>query len=1187
MHGRTSPVRQMSVLAILAIGACLSVQTVLAEEFDWRNVNGQNWLSPVQNQGSWGVCWAYAACGALESKYMITRNDPNYQPNVSEQQLVWEGNPDLGNGTDGGLASDSLNYFKNHGVVLESEIPKKGNGTDNYVSGDPWLTSGWENRRFLSTSVETHLAQSTNLAYIKSCLKAYGPLTLRCEVDNDWYDPAPSANRGNHAVVIVGYHDNLPGENAPGGGYSIIKNSWGDGWNGNGYGEISYAARPTYEDYSWIPFWPQYNVNVCGNTGQVYFTGAMATVTWNGGASGAWSSGGSTWSGNDMYGNALPTYAWENKETTANFNTPGGTVTLSGTVIAHGLAINSGATGYTFSGGPLTLTSGGLSLHETTTINSDISIGAPQTWTLDTGKYLTIGNLHTIISPLTINANSPMYIHGSIDGGGAANTAGMAPGTITLNGNGSLNLINSALVAANIVNNSSGGFYISVGNDYPTSWTGSISGGGGPIRKTNAGRLIFYANNTYSGATDIQGGVLEADNGAGLSGNSLLMLNGGVLQSHSTTTFARNLGTGAGQVEWMADDGYGLGGGGFSAGINPLSVTISNYATVDWGNSVGNSIMGTLKFGSTSSQNAVTFTNGINLNGNDRTIYVEDNPNSGSDIAVIAGNIVDITGPYWACVTKTGPGTLKLTGTNNYGNGTQSGLTIIQQGALQADRGVGLPWSSNLMLRGGVLQSNSAITFSDVFWNDTPNANGVNWDNGGFSAGGGKMTVNLYGDGRAINWGADPEASIVGTMILSSNSAQYETEIQNGLNLNGASRTIQVDDNPFTVGDFATISGVIADSVGSNGIIKTGAGTLRLTAANTFAGNISVNAGTLVADGSTGCLGPSSTSRTITVNSGATLNFANSDVFGGHTNTAIPTVDVEGGFVAKTNGGHQEFNNLILRGGTLYALADAGTPGSDGWGSFNFNGSVTSYGGSHITYTNLVTTDFNASITLQSGDVANPNTTFDVVDGVLLNNVPIYDGIDGHITGGHWNTHATSLTKTDAGELWLISDNHYSGATIINGGVIETDRLAANGSVSGLGTGSSLVINGGTFKYVGGANIVFNRLIALGAGGGTIDQSGTSYLVAKGVISGSGSLTKIGNARLMLQANNTYTGQTNVNVGNLQIQDANALGTTDGKTVVASGAFLSAGGAMSGTIYEPIDLNGSPDGSSGAVAGHR
>ena len=63
-----------------------------------------------------------------------------------------------------------------------------------------------------------------------------------------WYIPAPAAYRGTHSVMIVGYHDDA---NVPGGGYWIIKNSWGSGWNSGGptyvnmgYGAVSYQSRP-------------------------------------------------------------------------------------------------------------------------------------------------------------------------------------------------------------------------------------------------------------------------------------------------------------------------------------------------------------------------------------------------------------------------------------------------------------------------------------------------------------------------------------------------------------------------------------------------------------------------------------------------------------------------------------------------------------------------------------------------------------------------------------------------------------------------------------------------------------------------------------------------------------------------------------------------------------------------------
>jgi hypothetical protein len=67
------------------------------------------------------------------------------------------------------------------------------------------------------------------------------------------------------------------------------------------------------------------------------------------------------------------------------------------------VTISSGATGYVFngvSGGALTVTGGGITAHESVTINAPVTVGAPQTWNVDSGKSLTIGgDLHTIISP--------------------------------------------------------------------------------------------------------------------------------------------------------------------------------------------------------------------------------------------------------------------------------------------------------------------------------------------------------------------------------------------------------------------------------------------------------------------------------------------------------------------------------------------------------------------------------------------------------------------------------------------------------------------------------------------------------------------------------------------------------------------------------------------------------------------
>ena len=68
------------------------------------------------------------------------------------------------------------------------------------------------------------------------------------------------------------------------------------------------------------------------------------------------------------------------------------------------------------------------------------------------------------------------------------------------------------------------------------------------------------------------------------------------------------------------------------------------------------------------------------------------------------------------------------------------------------------------------------------------------------------------------------------------------------LDLNGGARTIQVDDNPNSSGDFASLSGAVGDSVGGASLTKTGLGTLYLkgAASNTYTGLTTIANGTVV-----------------------------------------------------------------------------------------------------------------------------------------------------------------------------------------------------------------------------------------------------------------------------------------------------------------------------------------------------
>ena len=145
-----------------------------------------------------------------------------------------------------------------------------------------------------------------------------------------------------------------------------------------------------------------------------------------------------------------------------------------------------------------------------------------------------------------------------------------------------------------------------------------------------------------------------------------------------------------------------------------------------WGTTVGSQIVGTLKLNSPSAAAVTTFQNNVDLGGANRTIFVDDNPNSTADYAVMSGTISGSAG-----IIKTGGGLLKLTAANSY-----NGPTTISGGILQAGLGTGLPSSSYLVLDGGVLQTD-ATSFTRSL-GTTQNGSYFQWtaNGGGFSSSG-------------------------------------------------------------------------------------------------------------------------------------------------------------------------------------------------------------------------------------------------------------------------------------------------------------------------------------------------------------------------------------------------------------------------------------------------------------------
>ena len=138
-----------------------------AESFDWRTVGGQSYVTSVKNQDPAGTCWAFGSTAALEAKYMITRNDTSFAPDLSEQNLVCTGT--MGN-ISGGWEFEALDYFTSTGIVSEAELSYNAQNTS-----PNWpLQSGWQNRVWKSTSNKNWLGSDTTT--LKQDLKLYGPL---------------------------------------------------------------------------------------------------------------------------------------------------------------------------------------------------------------------------------------------------------------------------------------------------------------------------------------------------------------------------------------------------------------------------------------------------------------------------------------------------------------------------------------------------------------------------------------------------------------------------------------------------------------------------------------------------------------------------------------------------------------------------------------------------------------------------------------------------------------------------------------------------------------------------------------------------------------------------------------------------------------------------------------------------
>ncbi len=498
------------------------------------------------------------------------------------------------------------------------------------------------------------------------------------------------------------------------------------------------------------------------------------------------------------------------------------------------------------------------------------------------------GFLHTTVSfedkgGIVLFNTSPSQTLSGLSGSGQLIINGISltlDGTNTFNGQTIIN--EGALqigtgetigsISGNITNNGT----LTFDRSDVLTFAGVISGTGNLIQIGN-GTTILAGNNTYTGNTTINAGVLSISQDANLGAApgtpvaNQITMDGGILQATASFTLNSNRGvtlrTGA---TFDVTDAHVLTIAGTITGPGSLTETgtgtlilsgVNTYTGITTINAGVLSISQDANLGTppgTAVGNQITF-NGGTLQA---TASFTLNPNRG--VTLIGGGTFDITGinalTYGGVITgpgnltKVGTGTLALAGVNTY-----SGQTTVSAGVLQA-RSVGAfsAASAFTVNSGAVLDLNGVDNTVGSL-----SGSGLVTNTGGFGTSAnatlsvGANNTSTAFSGTLQDGGAALALDKIGTATLTltgNNTYTGGTTISAGtLQIGNGGTTGSIIGNVtndgilvFDRSDSVTFGGVIS---GTGSLVKQGAGTLTLPATNSYTGTTTVNAGSLIVDG--------------------------------------------------------------------------------------------------------------------------------------------------------------------------------------------------------------------------------------------------------------------------------------------------------------------------------------------------
>jgi T5SS/PEP-CTERM-associated repeat protein/autotransporter-associated beta strand protein len=639
------------------------------------------------------------------------------------------------------------------------------------------------------------------------------------------------------------------------------------------------------------------------NAGVVFVTGPGSTFTSNGGLEVGFTgtgtgevfinNGGTLKSTNAMIGDQNSssglvsidgaTSSWKNNGGISIGNSGNGIVTVS-----NGATVSTSISGISIGG------SG--SSHGTGTLNiGSVSGIAPTAPGIIATSNITFGNS---ASSIVFNHTSNNYVFGSpISGDGSvivetgttiltgANTytggTTIVAGMLQLGNGGTTGSIigNVTMTNNTAANNTTFAF-----NRSDTYGFGGLISGSGVVEQNGTGTITFTATNTYSGGTILNGGTLSVAADANLGGAaSALAFNGGALQITGTafTSTARVI-------------GWGTNGGGFDIADANNTFTV-NQAILSGGvltkagagtlvltandDYAGTMIAaGTLQLGNGGTTGSITH----DVSNNGTLAFNRSNPYQFDGVISGSGGL-----------QQNGRGTTTLTADNAY-----TGGTTISAGILQLGNG-----GASGSIVGNVLDNATlAVKRSDSF-----TLAGQISGTGTFQQLGTGTTIltnaNTYAGGTTIAGGTlrVENNAALGTGAVTTTGSVLD--YANGISL---ANHIQIDSNHTqlqVLAGNATQAGIISELNGPRPLEKIGAGSLVLTAVNTYTGTTTVSGGTLSVNGSI------ASSSLTTVNTGGTL--------GG--NGTVGDTTINGGALAPGN----SIGLLTVQGNLAFTAASS------------------------------------------------------------------------------------------------------------------------------------------------------------------------------------------------------------------------------------------------------------------------